>query len=121
MLETGDLVTYRSRSGMTAARVVAVIPDIDRTYYALAITSRKHPQHPYGTELLVPVDSDLVVFRRKPKARSAPRDRCSYGHEYTPTNTYYEVGHMREGVRRCRECLRRHKNLWYARKVGKRD
>lgn len=119
MLEPGDLVTYRHRSGDVRARLVDIVPDVDQTYYALEVTSRTHRAYLAGTELLVPVGSPLLRYRRKSAPKPEPRTACQYGHEYTEANTYYEVGTLRTGVRRCRECLRHHKNKWYARKVGK--
>lgn len=67
----GDLVEYRSMLGKVRARVVDTVPDVDRTYYALQITSKNHPQYVYGSEVLVPVDSGLVVFRRASTRRTA--------------------------------------------------
>ncbi len=117
----GSLVTYRSTSGPVQAKVVDVIADIDQTYYALHVTSVKHSRYAWGTELLVPVDSNLLKYKRpsKPNRGGHNETHCLRGHEFTEDNTYYEIGELRTNVRRCRKCLRHHKNLWYARKVGK--
>lgn len=67
----GDLVEYRPMLGKVRARVVDIVPDIDRTYYALQITSKYHSQFVYGSEVLVPVDSGLVIYRGPSKRRTA--------------------------------------------------
>lgn len=54
MIEPGTLVTYRST---VRGRVVDIIPDVHGTYYAIEVTSIRHPLYARGTEILVSIDS----------------------------------------------------------------
>ena len=118
--EIGSLVTYKSRSGKVQCKVVDVIPDIDRTYYALKVTSTHHPRYYRHTEILVPVGSPSLVYKRPSKFRTGhTKTHCDNEHEFTPDNSFYEVGEGRTGVRHCRVCHRANNNRYYAKKVGK--
>lgn len=118
MFEVDSLVTYRSRSGKVQARVVSVIPDIDRTYYALKVTSKSHSQYAKHTEILVPVDSDDLVYKRLSKRRVGNfKTHCVNEHEFTPENTYFEKEPGRENIRHCLKCQRINNARYYQKRA----